>query len=102
MIRLFLFLLFICFSWSAFAQLTINVNSVPFNTPAADMIYLAGSMNNWNEADPDFILNNNGNQTYSITINPNPGLIEFKFTRGSWTTVEGNAGGGFQPNHEYN
>ncbi|MEM9823676.1 MAG: hypothetical protein AAF985_21500, partial [Bacteroidota bacterium] len=102
MIKFLHLLVLCCCTCPLFAQLTINVNNVPSNTPMADMIYLAGNMNNWNEADPNFVLTNNGNQSYSITINPNPGTVEFKFTRGSWTTVEGNAGGGFQPNHQYN
>lgn len=97
-----LFLLIFWLSWPLTAQLTINLVEVPSNTPLADNIYLAGNINNWNEADPNYIATNNGNQTYSITINPNPGLVEFKFTRGSWDSVEGNEGGGFQPNHEVN
>ncbi|MEM8909750.1 MAG: glycogen-binding domain-containing protein, partial [Bacteroidota bacterium] len=90
-----------CFTGLLSAQLNITLVEVPSNTPLSDPIYLAGSFNNWDEAHPDYVLTNNGNQTYSITIDPSPGLLEFKFTRGSWTSVEGNAGGGFQPNHTF-
>ena len=85
-----------------FAQLTINVTTVPSNTPMADDIYLTGNFNTWNPGDSDFILTNNGDGSYVITFNPNPGLLEYKFTRGDWPMVEGNENGGFLPNRQYN
>jgi predicted alpha/beta superfamily hydrolase len=83
------------------AQLTINVNTVPVNTPPGASIHLAGSFNNWNPGDPNTIMAALGNGQYTLTINPAPGTLEFKFTRGSWATVEGNANGGFLPNRTY-
>jgi hypothetical protein len=100
MYKLLLFLLCLCFQTSVFCQLTIQVNSIPANTPAADDIYIAGNFNGWNSGSNDYVLTEN-NGIYTITINPAPGLIEFKFTRGSWESVEGNENGGFQPNHTY-
>lgn len=79
------------------AQLTIRVTAIPINTPAGSNIYIAGNFNTWNAGDPNAILSLN-NGVYSITINPAPGQLEFKFTRGSWATVEGNMNGGFLPN----
>ncbi|MEK7254104.1 MAG: alpha/beta hydrolase-fold protein, partial [Bacteroidota bacterium] len=100
-LRLLLFLL--ALTGQLFAQLTLKVTSVPANTPLNSDIYVAGSFQAWNPADPNYILTNNGDGTYQITVNPPVGLVEFKFTRGgSWTTVEGNANGGQQPNHTYN
>lgn len=81
------------------AQLTLDVTSIPTNTPEGDPIHVAGSFNGWDPAAPDFALTDDGDGTWSITIDPPAGEVEFKFTRGDWNAVEGNATGGFQPNH---
>jgi predicted alpha/beta superfamily hydrolase len=83
------------------AQLVIKVNSIPVNTPAGANIYVAGSFNNWNPASSSHILTPTGNGQYAITVTASAGLVEFKFTRGSWNTVEGNATGSFQANHQF-
>lgn len=89
---------------TANAQLTLKVNSIPLNTPSDASIYAVGTFNNWNPADPTKILTSIGNGQYSITINPPVGEVKFKFTRGAWATVEGNANGGYLPDrvHNYN
>jgi predicted alpha/beta superfamily hydrolase len=81
----------------AYAQLHILVQQIPVNTPVNASIYIAGNFNNWNPSDTATILNKSGTvyfKTLSITSNP----IQFKFTRGSWQTVEGNQNGSFLPN----
>jgi predicted alpha/beta superfamily hydrolase len=85
-----------------FAQLTLRVTSIPINTPVDDHIYVAGNFNGWDPGSPDYILENVGGEVYELLINPDPGLLEFKFTRGGWTSVEGNANGGYLPNRTYN
>ena len=82
------------------AQLTIKVTTVPMNTPANAQIFASGTFNNWNPADQSRVLTNLGGGKYMITLNPVPGQVEFKFTRGSWATVEGNLGGLTQPSHK--
>ena len=96
----FLFLLWI--PLIACSQLTIQVTSVPAGTPPGDNIYLAGNFNAWNPGDEDYKLAKAVDGTYQITIRPAPGNLEFKFTRGSWQKVEGNAQGGFRPNRSLN
>ncbi|OWY19980.1 T9SS C-terminal target domain-containing protein [Sphingobacteriales bacterium UPWRP_1] len=83
------------------AQLTITVTAIPANTPDGATLYIAGNFNGWNPGNPANTLTPNGNGTWSVTISPALGLVEYKFTRGSWDTVEGNETGGFQPNHQY-
>ena len=83
-----------------FGQLTIKVTSVSANTPTDASIYLAGNFNGWNPGDVTYVLDDNNDGTFQIEITPNPGLLEFKFTRGSWATVEGNESGGFRPNRQ--
>lgn len=97
----FLFALLII-SFGLQAQLTLRIIQIPSNTPADPAIYVAGNFQGWNPGHPDYQLVDNGNGSYEITFSPNPGNLEFKFTRGSWGTVEGNANGGFLPNRTYN
>lgn len=93
--------------WVAFcavglqAQVTLNV-VVPSNTPASANLYLAGTFNGWTNNSPAYLLTAyNSGSAYSITFTPPVGTVEFKITRGSWATVEGNASGGFIPNHVF-
>ncbi len=98
----FLMAIFGLFLGIASAQLTLNVTSIPINTPAGASIFAAGNFQNWTPGDPNFKLSPGMNGTFSITFTPAVGTVEFKFTRGDWATVEGGAGGGFQPNHMVN
>lgn len=83
-----------------FAQLTIKVTEIPSNTPAADKIFMAGNFNGWNPSATELIKQSDG--SYSVTINPSAGTVEYKFTRGAWASVEGNANGTFLPNRKIN
>lgn len=87
-----------------FAQLTIKVTAIPANTPPAAQIYLAGTPNTWNPGDPGSILAPGANGSYQIVLNIAAGEVKFKFTRGSWATVEGNASGSYLPDRiiQYN
>jgi predicted alpha/beta superfamily hydrolase len=73
---------------TAAAQVTIQLTSVPSNTPATDTIYLAGSVNNWNPASASYALTRTADGTYSITLPAVTGTMEYKFTRGSWSKAE--------------
>jgi predicted alpha/beta superfamily hydrolase len=92
-ISLLLFLLHL----TADAQLHVIVKKIPANTPVGDDIYIAGNFNGWNPGNASFRLQKDSNAWYRITIQPQPGTVRFKFTRGSWDKVEGTAGGGFIP-----
>ena len=99
-----LILLVCCAIWAIYlqAQLTIQIASLPANTPAGSQIYIAGNFNNWNPGNNAHKLTQNNLGTYSITLNIPAMALEFKFTRGSWPTVEGTANGGFIPNRTFN
>lgn len=88
---------------SASSQVTFNV-AIPDNTPTNPNIYIAGNFNNWDAGNINWKLTKYGTQAvvYSITINPAPGLLEYKLTRGSWPTVEGDANGNYIPNRTFN
>ena len=84
------------------AQLTLKVTSIPLNTPAGSNIYAAGTFNNWNPSDANTQLSLNTEGHYVLTINPPAGTVKFKFTRGGWPTVEGDANGSFLPDRVLN
>ncbi len=73
------------------AQVKVNfsVTDLPDKTPTPKTIYLGGSFNNWNPADDNWKLFNDGHTgLYTRTLTMNPGNYEYKVTRGNWTTVE--------------
>lgn len=83
------------------AQVTLVVDQLPQNTSLQDSIYVVGSFNDWNPADPGYRLRHQGN-SYSITMPAGLSSFHYKFTRGSWATVEGSPGGKSIPNRIYN
>ncbi len=93
---------FLCLTCSIDAQFTIIVDQVPDGTPAQDDIYIAGDFQGWDPASPNHILTRDtGTMIYHITLETDLGTIQFKFTRGSWLTVEADSNGNFRPNRSY-
>lgn len=88
-------------SLAAQAQLTLRLTAVPAATPAGASIYVAGSFNNWNPASVAHALTRAADGTYEITLPPAAGPIEYKFTRGSWATVETTADHAAVANRRY-
>ena len=80
------------------AQLVLRLYSLPVGTPANASFFVAGSFNNWSPGAAAYQLQNNQAGQPEISLSLPPGTYEYKFTRGSWATVEGNAQGGFRPN----
>jgi len=81
------------------AQVHLELHSIPGNTPANDPIYVAGNFNTWNPGSPahQMILDTAAG-VYRLSVTTALDSLKFKFTRGSWATVEGNASGQFLPN----
>jgi predicted alpha/beta superfamily hydrolase len=96
-----LFILLIFNTLQLVAQLTIKIKTIPANTPSGDKIYMAGNINNWSPSDTSKILKLQTDGSYSLTFTPTLSALEFKFTRGAWTSVEGSAQGGFVPNRTF-
>ncbi len=96
--KLIIFKLLIFNGLSLFSQLTITVNSIPSGVVLSDKIYIAGTFNQWNPSDEKLVLKKQKNGTFKITFTPSVGTHNFKFTRGSWQTVEGSLQNGFIPN----
>ncbi len=79
-------ILVLCFNF-LYAQYKVTF-IVRSPEPSADPVFLAGSFNKWNPGDGAFKLANRAGGNRSITVLLPPGLHEYKFTRGNWTTVE--------------
>ncbi|NLO49875.1 MAG: hypothetical protein GX103_01755 [Bacteroidales bacterium] len=81
-------------------QVVIVLYKVPANT-ADNNIYIAGTFNNWNPEDPNYILNKNLAGEYYITIPRTSDAIAFKFTLGGWQHEELNVQGYPVDNRSY-
>ena len=92
---------FLATSFLSFAQVTLIVDAIPSNTPSGDDIYVAGNFQGWDPGSNAHILQDNGSGQYLITLNGISQTMEYKFTRGSWPKVEGNASGSVRPNRSY-
>ncbi|MBC7447458.1 MAG: T9SS type A sorting domain-containing protein [Hymenobacteraceae bacterium] len=81
------------------AQLTLTLTSVPANTPAGAVITVAGTFNNWNPAAAGYQLTAQPGGQYTLTLPTSVrGAAAYKFTRGSWPTVETTTTGTAVPN----
>ena len=75
------------------AQLILRVATWPANTPEPIEIYAAGSFNGWAAGEASYQLSDAENDTWELRLDLAPGTYEYKLTRGSWSTVEGDAAG---------
>ncbi len=80
------------------ALVTFHV-TVPSTTPPGDPVFIVGDFQGWNPGDPAYQLTDLGGLVYEIALDLTVGAtIEYKFTRGSWVTVEKGASGEEIPN----
>ena len=76
-------------SFTACQRMRIEVGNIPLNTPEGAAIYATGNFNNWNPADPDYKLQlDPQRQVWFTEIPLGFGKVNYKFTRGDWTSVE--------------
>lgn len=63
-------------------------------TPAQQAVYMASSVNDWKARDPKFAFKRTAPGTYQLAFDVPAGtVLEYKFTRGNWRTVEVDAEG---------
>ncbi|MEI2748198.1 MAG: alpha/beta hydrolase-fold protein [Ferruginibacter sp.] len=102
MTRQFTFILFFCLTvlvQQSYAQHRLVVEVQTINkTDSLVNIFMAGNFNGWNPADTAYRLKSNGNKYTLIIEGINKGLVEFKFTLGSWNNVETGTDGADIPN----
>jgi len=73
-------------------KVNIEIKTLPVNNPG-NSLYVAGSFNNWNPKDEQYRFSKNSDGEYFFTLKLQPGLYEFKITRGGWDKVECNKDG---------
>jgi predicted alpha/beta superfamily hydrolase len=85
------------------AQVTFVVQSIPAYTPDQDKLYIAGDFTGWSPGLSQYMLQKNGEGKWSITLAAQAAgtVIHFKFTRGSWETVEKDDAGNEMTNRTY-
>jgi hypothetical protein len=70
-------------------RVTLGLDKIPSNTPKGAQIFVTGSFNNWNPGDIAYLMEyDNITQKYQVDLPLGFGNIEYKFTRGDWTTSE--------------
>ncbi len=72
-------------------MVTFNV-TVPENTPEADTVFIVGTFNGWNPGETS-LTKLSINLWQGVLALPQDSTFEYKFTRGSWETVEKDANG---------
>lgn len=78
------------FASPSFAQVIFIIDAVPAYTPVLDTVFIAGDFNDWDPGDTAYAMHKNEQGKWTITLAAQPDLSSFsyKFTRGSWLTVE--------------
>ena len=80
--------------------LEVQLFGVPQNTPGGAALYVTGTFNQWAPGDPAarLVPDGTGASVTRVTGLHAGDVVEFKFTRGAWTTVEKTEGGAELPN----
>lgn len=84
---------------SAWSQVTLRVINISENTPKDAQIYIAGSFNQW--IPNKTVLTKDADGVYSVTIPESEGIVEYKFTLGTWKNAEADAQGFPLPNRSF-
>jgi hypothetical protein len=69
-------------------NIVILCENIPENTAQDEEIYFVSNMNGWNPADKNWQLTKNSNGKYQISITRHKENVDYKFSRGSWLSVE--------------
>ena len=81
------YILALLIGFTVSAQVTIIVESLPTETPDNASIFISGSFEGWSGGKKEYRLEHK-NDAYSITLPQMSENIQFKFTQGSWESVE--------------
>ncbi len=84
--------------WETQPSYVIIVRKVPKNTPHDASIYIMGDFNNWNHEDKSYRLIKQIDGSYRTLIYSPYKEVQFKFTRGTLSSVESRPGGRLLPN----
>jgi AraC-like DNA-binding protein len=77
------------------------INKIPENTPQDAAIYVTGNFNNWTTNDKRYRLEKDKNNTWHVQVPLWQDTLYYKFTRGSWESVEGKPNGQARVNRQF-
>ncbi len=83
------------------AQVRIEVDKLPIDTPLGTPLFMSGTLNNWLPADSSYQLKKGTNGNYFLILKDTISYFEYKFTQGTWGAVEGTAKNQVRPNRIY-
>ncbi len=84
------------------AQIKIELERVPQDTPTDAKIYISGTFNNWKTDDETYLLKKDVvSKHYYILMSDSLRHFEYKFSRGNWQLAEGNSNGKARENRVY-
>lgn len=86
--------------WNLSAQVTITVEQLPKGTPENASLFISGDFEGWSGGKEEYQLKKK-KDVYTITLPKELKKIQFKFTMGSWESVECNAKGTSIDNRSY-
>jgi len=66
----------------------VKVEKIPENTPPGSRIFITGNFNRWDPGDQRFMLEMGKDSNYYIELPSGFGQLEYKITRGDWSSVE--------------
>jgi hypothetical protein len=69
-------------------EFTIAIVDIPDNTPPDDDLYFTSNINRWNPGQRSFRFKNAPDGNYYLTLRDTPASVQFKITRGSWSSEE--------------
>jgi len=70
------------------AQVTLRLTKLPDNTSSYDSLFFAGSINQWNPGDKNFVFKKAADNIPTLVIPEGKGSIQFKITHGNWAKAE--------------
>ncbi|MDP5172434.1 MAG: helix-turn-helix domain-containing protein [Bacteroidia bacterium] len=71
----------------------IKVLHIPANTPQDASLFVTGNFNSWQPGDPHYQLHEQQDGSWLVEVPVYSDTLEYKFSRGSWATVEGRESG---------
>lgn len=74
-------------------RVTLEIEGLPENTPPGASVFVGGNFNFWEPGDANFRFQKSVNGKYCVNFPIGWGDVEYKFSRGDWTSVEGDGCG---------
>jgi len=66
----------------------LKVENIPANTPKGARIFVSGNFNRWDPGDQSFMMELGADSNFYLMLPRGFGEVQYKFTRGDWTSVE--------------